>query len=229
MRWNSPGRKDKLPFPRQAGSWYHLSKVHASHNTHFACKMWGIAATDIMQGVVFGTHIAEMGDDLRLRSRLDSDECFGTAINRQAVVGHPLLGASGQKQGFLPLIDSMACLRLAVENPPEPGEYRVFNQFEAAYTVAEPAEMVQAVVADIGLHVEITHYDNPRKEMEEHYYNPDSQHLLDLGYQPTRDIKTIMKQTILDLIPNEVQIARHIKVLVPDICWDSTRKRSGII
>ena len=119
------GRKDRLPFPRQAGSWYHQSKVHDSHNTRFASKIWGIRATDIMQGVVFGTHIAEMGADPRLRSRLDFDQCFGTAINRfccQAVIGHPLtlFGRGKQRRGFLPLADSMACLRLAVENPPRP-------------------------------------------------------------------------------------------------------------
>ncbi len=228
------GRKDKLPFPRQAGSWYHQSKVHDSHNTHFASKMWGTRATDIMQGVVFGTQIEEMGDDMRLRSRLDFDQCFGTAINRfccQAIVGHPLtlFGVGKQKRGFLPLVDSMACLRLAVENPPEEGEFRVFNQFENAYTITELAEMVQEVGAEIGLNVEIKHYDNPRKELEEHYYNPDRQHLIDLGYEPTHDIKSVMKQTMLDLMDNKHLIEEHIEALVPDIRWDSTRKKSVII
>jgi UDP-sulfoquinovose synthase len=228
------GRKDKLPFPRQAGSWYHQSKVHDSNNTHFASKMWGTRATDIMQGVVFGTQIEEMGDDMRLRSRLDFDQCFGTAINRfccQAVVGHPLtlFGVGKQKRGFLPLVDSMACLRIAIENPPADGEYRVFNQFENAYTITELAEMVQEVGAEIGLDVEIKHYDNPRTELEEHYYNPDRQHLIDLGYQPTHDIKSVMKETMLDLIENKDRIEAHIDALVPDIRWDSSRKKSEII
>lgn len=226
------GRKDKLPFPRQAGSWYHQSKVHDSHNTHFASKMWGLRATDIMQGVVFGTKIEEMGDDMRLRSRLDFDQCFGTAINRfccQAVAGHPLtlFGVGKQKRGFLPLADSMMCLRLAVENPPEHGEYRVFNQFEDAYTVTELAEMVQEVGKDINLDVDIKHYDNPRTEMEEHYYNPDRQHLIDLGYDPTKnDIKQVMKEEMLDLMQYKDRIEKHIDVLIPDIRWDSTRKKS---
>ena len=228
------GRKDRLPFPRQAGSWYHQSKVHDSHNTHFASKIWGLRATDIMQGVVFGTQIAEMGGDLRLRSRLDFDQCFGTAINRfccQAVIGHPLtlFGLGKQKRGFLPLKDSMACLRLAVENPPERGEFRVFNQFENAYSVSELAYMVQEVATAIGLSVEIRHYDNPRKEMEDHYYQPDRQHLLDLGYQPTRDIKSVMKQMLLDLLDNRERIEAHADVLIPDIRWDASRKRSQII
>ncbi len=228
------GRKDRLPFPRQAGSWYHQSKVHDSHNTHFASKIWGIRATDIMQGVVFGTQIVEMGDDPRLHSRLDFDQCFGTAINRfccQAVIGHPLtlFGLGKQKRGFLPLADSMACLRLAVENPPAPGEFRVFNQFENAYSISELAYIVRGVAADIGLEVEIRHYDNPRTEMEEHYYQPDRRRLLDLGYQPTRDIKSVIKRMMLDLLEHRDRIEAHANVLIPDIRWDGRRKRSEII
>jgi UDP-sulfoquinovose synthase len=119
------GRKDYLPFPRQANSFYHWSKVHDSGNTMFACRVWGLRSTDIMQGVVFGTQIDEMGDDARLRSRLDFDQCFGTAVNRfccQAVIGHPLTvyGSGGQTRGFLPMRDSMQCLTIAIENPPQP-------------------------------------------------------------------------------------------------------------
>ncbi len=228
------GRKDRLPFPRQAGSWYHQSKVHDSHNTHFASKIWGLRATDIMQGVVFGTRIAEMGDDERLRSRLDFDQCFGTAINRfccQAVIGHPLtlFGKGKQKRGFLPLTDSVTCLRLAVENPPEPSEFRVFNQFENAYTVTELALMVREVAAELGMPVGIRQYDNPRTEMEEHYYQPDRQHLVDLGYQPTRDIKAVMKEMMLDLLDYRDRIEAHADVLIPDIRWDGGRKRSEVI
>ena len=228
------GRKDRLPFPRQAGSWYHQSKVHDSHNTHFASKIWGLRATDIMQGVVFGTRIAEMGADERLRSRLDFDQCFGTAINRfccQAVIGHPLtlFGKGKQKRGFLPLTDSVTCLRLAVENPPESSEFRVFNQFENAYTITELALMVREVAADIGLAAEIRQYDNPRAEMEEHYYQPDRQHLVDLGYQPTRDIKAVMKQMMLDLLDNKDRIEAHSDVLIPDIRWGGGRRRSEVI
>ncbi len=121
------GRKDSLPFPRQAGSWYHQSKVHDSNNVMMACRIWGLRSTDVMQGVVFGTRIDEMGDDERLLTRLDFDQCFGTAINRfccQAVIGEPLTpyGKGHQKRGFLPLRDSMQCLTIAVENPPPMNE-----------------------------------------------------------------------------------------------------------
>ncbi len=228
------GRKDYLPFPRQAGSWYHQSKVHDSHNTRFASKIWGTRATDIMQGVVFGTRIAEMGADPRLRTRLDFDQCFGTAINRfccQAVIGHPLtlFGLGKQRRGFLPLVDAMQCLGLALENPPSVGEYRVFNQFEKAYSIAELACLVKDVAGDIGLPVDVKRYDNPRTEMEDHYYNPDRQHLLDLGYQPTRDIRSVIKAMLLDLLDNRERIAAHADVLIPDIRWDGDRKRSEVI
>ncbi len=228
------GRKDRLPFPRQAGSWYHQSKVHDSHNTHFASKIWGISATDVMQGVVFGTQIAEMGDDPRLRSRLDFDQCFGTALNRfccQAVIGHPLTlyGRGTQKRGFLPLADSMTCLRLALENPPATGEYRVFNQFENAYSIQELATIVQAAAANLGLKVAVRRYDNPRAEMEEHYYQPDRQHLLDLGYRPTRDIKSVITQMICDLLEHRDRIQAHADALLPDIRWKGARKRSEVI
>ena len=228
------GRQDRLPFPRQAGSWYHQSKVHDSHNTAFASKIWGIAATDIMQGVVFGARVDAMGDDPRLRTRLDFDQCFGTAINRfccQAVIGHPLtlFGKGKQKRGFLPLADAMACLTLALENPAMPGEYRVFNQFENAYTITELALMVRDVAAEIGIDAVIHHYDNPRAELEEHYYEPDRERLIALGYQPTRDIKAVIKAMMLDLLPQRDRIESRADVLVPDIRWDSSRKRSEII
>lgn len=225
------GRKDVLPFPRQPGSFYHLTKVHDTHNTIFACKIWNLSATDIMQGVVFGTQIDEMGDDPRLRSRLDFDQCFGTAINRfacQAVVGHPLTlyGVGHQKRGFLPMRDSMQCLTIAIENPPKPGEYRVFNQFEECYTVEELAEKVRQAGADIGLNVEIEHYDNPRTEREEHYYNPDRNHLIELGYKPTHDVVAEVRIMLRDLMEHRERILEKSDILIPDIRWDGTRRRS---
>jgi UDP-sulfoquinovose synthase len=228
------GRRDFLPFPRQANSFYHWSKVHDSNNTMFACRVWGLRATDIMQGVVFGTRIDEMGDDPRLRSRLDFDQCFGTAINRfccQAVIGHPLTlyGAGGQTRGFLPLRDSMQCLTITIENPPSAGEYRVFNQFEECYTLEALAYMVQEVGDSIGLSVEIHHYDNPRKELEKHYFNPDRNHLINLGYNPTHDVQAEMRIMLNDLIAYKDIIAQKADILIPDIRWDGTRRRSEVI
>jgi len=228
------GRKDVLPFPRQAGSLYHLSKVHDSNNTTFACRVWGLRATDIMQGVVFGTRIDGAETDARLLSRLDFDQCFGTAINRfccQAVIGHPLTvyGSGGQTRGFLPLRDSMQCLTLTIENPPQRGEYRVFNQFEECYSVAELAQIVQEVGNQLGLNVEIAHYDNPRTEKQEHYYNPDRNHLIRLGYQPSHDVRAEVRLMLQDLLPHRERIAHHSDILVPDIRWSGERRRSEVI
>lgn len=228
------GRKDRLPFPRQANSFYHLTKVHDTNNTMFACRTWGLAATDIMQGVVFGTRIDEMGDDPRLRSRLDFDQCFGTAINRfacQAVIDHPLTvyGTGGMTRGFLPMRDSMQCLTLAVENPPKPGEYRVFNQFEECYTIEELALKVQQAAREVGLETTIQYYDNPRTERDQHYYNPDRQHLIDLGYTPTHDVVAEVKIMLADLMPHRARILARRDILLPDIRWAGERRRSAEI
>ncbi len=228
------GRKDRLPFPRQAGSWYHWSKVHGSNNVMFACKIWGLRATDVMQGVVFGTRTDQMSGDERLRTRLDFDQAFGTAINRfccQAVIGHPLTpyGKGRQKRGFLPLRDSMQCLGIAIENPPEPGEYRVFNQFEEVYDITELANMVQRTAGDLGLQVEVHNLTNPRKELEEHYFKPDHRHLLDLGYQPTHDVESEMRIMIEDLIGCRSRIEEMKEALIPDVHWDGRREKVSFI
>lgn len=225
------GRRDNVPFPRQAGSWYHWSKVHGSNNVMFACRMWGLRATDVMQGVVFGTRVDQTGEDERLMTRLDFDQAFGTSVNRfccQAVIGHPLtlFGKGLQRRGFLPLRDSMQCLTLALENPPASGEYRVFNQFEEVYTIAELAEKVQAVGRDFGLNVETVNIDNPRKELEDHYYRPDHQHLFDLGYKPTGSVDEEVGTMLRDLIEHRETIDKHAEVLIPDVRWDGSRQRS---
>jgi UDP-sulfoquinovose synthase len=224
------GRRDVLPFPRQAGSWYHWSKVHGSNNVMFACRLWGLRATDVMQGVVFGTRHAEAPEDPRLRTRLDFDQAFGTAINRfccQAVIGEPLtpFGQGHQKRGFLPLRDSMQCLTLALEHPPAEGEYRVFNQFEEVYDVGELAEMVRRVGVELGLDVEVCNVENPRLEAEDHYYAPDHRLLLELGYVPTSDIEAELRLCLADLRPHRRRIAEHAAVLLPDVRWDGQRRR----
>ncbi len=228
------GRTDTLPFPYQAGSWYHQTKVHDSHNVMFACKIWGLRSTDIMQGPVFGTRIDEMGDDERLLSRFDFDECFGTVINRycaEAIIGHPLspFGTGQQKRGFLPLKDSMQCLTLTVDNPPKDGEYRVFNQFEKVYSINELAEMVKRVGDKLGLKVDISNIENPRIEKEQHYYNPDHQHLLDLGYKPTHDIEHETGLMLEHLIKYRSRIEEKKEALIPAIRWDGTRRKSNFL
>jgi UDP-sulfoquinovose synthase len=184
------GRKDTLPFPKMPGSLYHLSKVHDSHNIHFACRVWGLRSTDLNQGVVYGIETDETAQDERLCTRFDYDEWFGTVLNRfcvQAVIGHPLTvyGKGGQTRGFLNIRDTLQCVELAVENAPEAGEYRVFNQFTEQFSVSELAELVRRSAAELGIEVEVEHLENPRVEAEEHYYNAVHTKLLDLGLKPT--------------------------------------------
>jgi UDP-sulfoquinovose synthase len=228
------GRRDRLPFPRQAGSWYHQTKVHDSNNIDLACRLWGMRSTDIMQGVVYGTRIDEAGGDERLLTRFDFDQCFGTALNRfsaMAAIDVPLtlFGKGHQKRGFLPLRDSMQCLALALENPPAAGEYRVFNQFEEVYDITDLALKVQKVGAEFGLKVEVRHVENPRREAEEHYYNPDHQKLLDLGYQPTHDLESELKVMLDDLLRHRSRILARAHALVPDIRWDGRRQRVSFV
>jgi UDP-sulfoquinovose synthase len=183
------GRSDYLPFPKVPGSMYHLSKVHDSHNIHFACRVWGLRATDLNQGVVYGIRTQETALDDRLLTRFDYDDVFGTALNRfclQAVIGHPLTvyGQGGQTRGYLNIEDTLLCVELAVLHPAEPGEFRVFNQFTEQFSVVELAELVRKAGAEIGMDVAIHPIENPRVEAEEHYYNAAHTKLLDLGLRP---------------------------------------------
>lgn len=218
------GRKDTLPFPRQPGSFYHLTKVHDSFNIIFACKVWGIRSTDIMQGVVYGTKVARMNEHDDLHTRLDFDEAFGTCINRyccQAVIGYPLspFGIGHQRRGFLTLDDSMQCLTLAIENPPSKGEYRVFNQLEEVYDVTELAFKVKNACKDLGIDVTVNKIDNPRMELEEHFYEPDHNHLLTLGFKPVRTMEEELPLMLNDLIKYKKRIEKYKEAIKPKIHW----------
>ncbi len=195
------GRKDTLPFPKLPGSLYHCSKVHDSTNIHFATRTWGLRATDLNQGVVYGIHTEESDRDERLITRFDYDELFGTVLNRfctQAVIGHPLTvyGRGHQTRGFLNIRDTLACVELAVQNPAERGEFRVYNQFTEQFSVLELAELVKHAATHLGYEVELRHYDNPRVEKEEHYYNAVHTKLLDLGLEPTLLKEELIESTI---------------------------------
>ncbi|MCX6656647.1 MAG: UDP-sulfoquinovose synthase [Candidatus Bathyarchaeota archaeon] len=217
------GRKDKLPFPRQPGSWYHLSKVHDTFNIIFACKIWGLASTDIMQGVVHGLMTDEMVND-DLLTRFDFDEVWGTALNRfcaQSVIGHELTpyGKGGQTRGFIALRDSIECMTITAENPPVDGEYRVFNQFDETYSVNELAKHVVSVSGEFGLDAKIWSIENPRVEKEEHYYNPDHERLPSLGFKPVYSLDAELRRTIPKLIQYRDRIEEKKGVIMPSIKW----------
>ena len=216
------GRKDTLPYPKQPGSMYHLSKVHDSHNIHFACRMWGLKATDLNQGVVYGVLTEETGMDEMLINRLDYDGVFGTALNRfciQAAIGHPLTvyGKGGQTRGFLDIRDTVGCLELAIANPAQSGEFRVFNQFTELFSVGDLALMVKKAGSALGLNVEINNLDNPRIELEEHYFKAKNTKLLDLGLQPH-----YLSDSLLDSLLNFATKYKNrvdLNHILPKVTW----------
>ncbi|MBH8552350.1 NAD-dependent epimerase/dehydratase family protein [Nostocaceae cyanobacterium CENA357] len=221
------GRKDTLPYPKQPGSMYHLSKVHDSHNIHFACRIWGLRATDLNQGIVYGVLTEETGMDELLINRLDYDGVFGTALNRfciQAAIAHPLTvyGKGGQTRGFLDIRDTVRCVELAIANPAEPGEFRVFNQFTELFSVGDLALMVKKAGNAMGLNVGINHLDNPRVEKEEHYFNAKNTKLLDLGLQPH-----YLSDSLLDSLLNfaiKYQKRADHKQILPKVSWHRQSK-----
>ncbi|HEV2953496.1 MAG TPA: NAD-dependent epimerase/dehydratase family protein [Candidatus Dormibacteraeota bacterium] len=216
------GRRDRLPFPKLPGSLYHLSKVHDSHNIHFACRIWGLRCTDLNQGVVYGIETEETRLDPRLITRFDYDECFGTALNRfcvQAVVGHPLTvyGKGGQTRGYLNIRDTLQCVELTAENPPELGEFRVFNQFTEQFTVSELAQVVEQAGGEMGIQVQIQSIRDPRVELEEHYYNAKHTALLDLGLRPR-----LLSEELVETMMTTIQNYRGRVIqdrIVPRIQW----------
>ncbi|HYH28044.1 MAG TPA: NAD-dependent epimerase/dehydratase family protein, partial [Actinomycetota bacterium] len=216
------GRRDTLPFPKLPGSLYHASKVHDSTNIHFACRVWGLRATDLNQGVVYGIETDETRLDDRLSTRFDYDEIWGTALNRfcvQAVIGHPLTvyGSGGQTRGFLNIVDTLQCVELATMNPAERGEYRVFNQFTESFSLIELANLVHLAGKDYGLDVEVRHLDNPRVEAERHHYNPVHTKLLDLGLKPH-----LLSETLIESMFGVIERYRHRVItdaILPRTTW----------
>lgn len=204
-----------LMFPRTANSFYHLSKVHDSHNIEFACRTWNLRSTDIMQGIVFG-----LSDDCI--TRFDYDEYFGTVINRfcvQAIINMPLTiyGSGEQTRGILTLNDSIKCLTLALENPPGEGEYRTFNQFGGVYSINAIAMTVQKSAQYLGIPISFKHLDNPRSENETHYYSPSNDNLINIGYNPADDFLGDVAKVINKLLPLRDRVIR--KVILPKTTW----------
>lgn len=216
------GRKDTLPYPKQPGSMYHLSKVHDSHNIHFACRIWGLRATDLNQGVVYGVLTDETGMDEMLINRLDYDGVFGTALNRfciQAAIGHPLTvyGKGGQTRGFLDIRDTVRCMELAIANPAKAGEFRVFNQFTELFSINDLAYKVKQAGVSLGIDVEINNLENPRIELEEHYFNAKNTKLLDLGLEPH-----YLSDSLLDSLLNfSIKYKERVEMnqILPKVTW----------
>ncbi len=222
---NHKGRSDKLPYPKQPGSFYHLSKVHDSHNIMFACKTFGLRATDLNQGVVYGQATRETDRHPDLATRLDYDGVFGTVLNRfivQAVVGHPLTvyGKGGQTRGMLDIRDTLQCVSLALDNPAAESEYRVFNQFTEMLSVETLAHKVAAVSPQA---VEIEYLTDPRVEQEDHYYNASHTSLLDLGLIPHL-LSGDLIVSLMDLVERNRERV-DLDTIWPTVEWRQTRNK----
>ena len=222
------GRRDTVPYPKQPGSFYHLSKVHDSHNIMFTCKAWGLRATDLNQGVVYGTMTDEVALSEALINRFDYDEVFGTVLNRfcvQAAIGHPLTvyGKGGQTRGFLDIRDTVRCVEIACLNPAAQGECRVYNQFTEQFSVLDLARLVQTAGEKLGLSVEVEHLPDPRVEAQEHYYNAKHSKLIELGLEPH-----LLSDSLLDSLMNvALQYRERIdaSVMLPQINWRQPRNQ----
>jgi UDP-sulfoquinovose synthase len=213
------GRSDRVLYPKRPGSFYHLSKVHDSHNIEFACRAWDLRATDLNQGIVYGQRTAQTALDPRLATRLDYDAIFGTVLNRfiiQAVLGEPLTvyGSGSQTRGIIDIRDTVECLRLTVENPAAPGEYRVFNQLTETMSVAELAKVVAEAYPGA---TDVEFVDNPRVEAEDHYYQVTHQALVDLGLEPHYLSETLIESMFGIVERYQDRVDRD--ALVPLINW----------
>jgi len=206
------GRKDKFLFPRAAGSIYHTSKIMDTDLLWFGVRMWDLAVTDLMQGPVYGIETEESKIDKRLKTIFNYDEIFGTIINRfvtQSVVGYPLTvyGIGEQTRGYINLNDTLQCVHKSEQTPAAPGELRIFNQIMEIFSANKLAEKCKKIGNELGYNIQINHLDNPRKEAEEHYYNPTYQGLIKLGVKPHYLTDEVLKNLfkIVDLYKNNIR------------------------
>ena len=221
------GRTDRVLYPKKPGSFYHLSKVHDSHNLEFGCRIWDLRVTDLNQGVVYGQQTDETAMDPRLATRLDYDAVFGTVLNRfaiQAVLGLPLTvyGGGSQTRAVLDIRDTVECIRLACENPADRGEFRVFNQATESFSLSEIAK----VVADsYPGSVSIENVENPRVEVENHYYNFKHTALESLGLEPHLLSETLF-QSMFGIIEQHRDRV-DLELLTPTVNWRKARRSIG--
>lgn len=192
-------RKDKFLFPRQASSLYHTTKIMDTDLEWFGVRMWDLRITDLMQGPVYGIETDEAAIDSRLKTIFNYDELFGTIVNRfivQSIIGYPLTvyGKGGQTRGYLNIKDTLQCIEASEKTPADKGELRIFNQIMETFTANELADLTKKVGDSLGYNVQIDHLENPRKEAEEHYYNPKYQGLQDIGVIPHLLTEKVMTQ-----------------------------------
>jgi UDP-sulfoquinovose synthase len=220
-------RKSSVMFPRNGQSWYHLSKIFDTYNCLLANRTFKLRATDVMQGVVYGTRVNEIVDDA-LATRFDFDSIWGTVINKyvvQAVVLNKLLiyGKGRQKRGFLSLYDSIKCLNLLLDNPPPEGEYRVVNQLDEIYDTIELAEKVRTIAGEFGLHPHLEQVTNPRVESEEHFFAVEHKILPSLGFKREHSIDDVLREIFETVIANRERAFKMKELIYPTVHWSNAR------
>ncbi|KKN00421.1 hypothetical protein LCGC14_1137940 [marine sediment metagenome] len=211
-------------YPRRPGSWYHASKVASTYYIDCACRWWGLKATDIMQGIVYGGWTPEI-EETKSYTRLDSDEAFGTVVHRfvvQTLLGHPMTiyGKGLHKRGFLSINDSIQCLMLAIENPPKDENYRTWNQLDTSYSINDISDIVIKIAGQYDINVEKKYIKSPRAEaVNDHYYRPVVNKLKELGFKPTRNLEDEIRFLFNILIDNKDRIKELCNVVMPKITW----------
>ncbi|CAK8722753.1 UDP-sulfoquinovose synthase Sqd [Candidatus Electrothrix laxa] len=208
------GRKDKFLFPRQASSLYHTTKIQDTDMLWFYARTWGLRVTDLQQGPVYGLETDQTLLDDRLSTIFHYDELFGTVLNRfvvQSVTGYPLTvyGKGGQTRGYINIRDTIACVELAMLNPPAEGELNIYNQVTETFSVNELAEKVAQAGKRRGHNVEIKSIENPRVEKEEHYYNPTYSGLQELGLTPHLLTDEVLDRMFAVVEEHKEKISNH--------------------
>lgn len=208
------GRKDTVPYPKQPGSFYHLSKVHDSNNLLFACRAWGLRATELNQGIVWGVQTLETEFDKALANRFDYDGIFGTALHRFCVQAADELaltvhGSGGQTRAWISVHDVVRCVRLALSHPPALGDCLVVNQFTEHFSVLAVAERVSRVAADLG-HIAPVLRDcrNPRVEEESHFFRPHGDRIRAMGLSPVKLTDAAVAELIEEASRHRARIRR---------------------
>ena len=217
------GRKETIPFPKKPNSFYHLSKVHDTNNILFACRVWGVRATDLNQGVVYGIDTKQTLLHDELKTSFHYDHIFGTALNRfctQAAIGMPLTvyGKGGQTRGFLNIIDTIKCVEIATLNPVSAGECRIMNQFTETFCILDLANMVAEAGKSMGLKTSVQHIANPRTELEEHYYNAKNEKFLELGLKPTLLTEGLIQSKIAFIQKSRDKVV--VDSMLPNVTWN---------
>ena len=208
------GKSDKFLFPRQASSLYHTTKIMDTDLMWFSVRMWDLPITNLMQGPVYGIETQDSVIDERLKTLFNYDEIFGTILNRfivQALVDYPLTvyGKGGQTRGYLNIKDTLNCIRLSLENPADPGELRIFNQLTETFSVNDLADRVKRVGDGLGMNVNIEPVENPRRETEDHYYNPKHTGLLELGLEPNLLTDEVLAEMMEIIVRHKQAIDIH--------------------